>query len=74
MAARPSYNSPQASRAKQAAMDMLRDYGRLGGDAFRHVASTPYTRPMYPGPPGPPGPPGAQVQQQQQRDPGEQGQ
>jgi hypothetical protein len=73
VAARPSYNSPQAMRAKQAAMEVLRDYGRLGHDAFRQAvaAPPPYARPGYaPGVPlgaAPPGPPGAAPQQ---RDPG----
>ncbi|KIY99563.1 hypothetical protein MNEG_8398 [Monoraphidium neglectum] len=72
VAARPSYNSPQAMRAKQAAMEVLRDYGRLGHDAFRQAvaAPPPYARPGYaPGVPlgaAPPGPPGAAPQQ---RDP-----
>jgi len=50
VAARPSYSSPQASRAKQAAMELLRDYGQLGHEAFRQVASaSAFGRPTFAG-------------------------
>lgn len=39
VAARPAYNSPQAGRARQAAMELLRDYGPQGQAAFRNVVS-----------------------------------
>ena len=77
VAARPSYNSPQAARAKQAAMEMLRDYGPLGQEAFRAIASpAAFARPPYPGGPPPPAyagapmPPGAPQGAPVPRDPG----